>query len=312
MTATTPFYLDCDTGIDDALALTYLLNTASVELVGIGTVFGNTSAARAAQNTAALLTAAGADKIPVAVGAATPLLGPYPGGAPLVHGDNGIGDVILPAGPAPVAESAPEMIVRLAYEYPHELEIVAIGPLTNIARALEIEPDVARLVRTLTIMGGAVWAPGNVTEHAEANIANDPEAAQMVFNAGFRTVLVPLDVTMQHQFDDSDAVLLHETDSTLHIALGTMLNSYIGAYEGFDGYRRAPLHDPLAAAIATGDLRGRSRATRLNVTLHGTRRGKTTAVEGDANSISVVTSTVPTAAERIRGTIMLSASKASS
>jgi purine nucleosidase len=156
--ARTPLYLDCDTGVDDALALAYLLNTPVIDLVGVGTVSGNDTSAEAAANTTALLGMAGRPGVPAAVGANGPIAGTFSGGARHVHGHNGVGGVELPPGRNPgTEETAAEMLVRLAHEYPHTLHVLAAAPLTNIAQALQIEPDLSDLVANLTVMGGAVW-----------------------------------------------------------------------------------------------------------------------------------------------------------
>ncbi|MEA5455992.1 nucleoside hydrolase [Sinomonas sp. JGH33] len=309
MKTSVSLYLDCDTGIDDALALTYLLNTPAVDLVGIGTVSGNTSSEEAAVNTAALLALADRSEIPVAVGAHDPIAGSYRGGAPDVHGSNGVGDVALSGGAAPVAETAPHMIVRLARTHPGKLDVVAIGPLTNLAKALELDPTLPNLVSTLTIMGGAVWVPGNITAAAEANIFNDAEAARRVFRAGFRINLVPLDVTLQHRFDDGDADLLARTGSDLHIALGQMLHRYIDFYESVDFIRRAPLHDPLAAAIAAGEVTPTQiREVPLDVVLESANRGQTVPVDTPGDPlVRVIVAAQESAATVILDRIMASA-----
>jgi purine nucleosidase len=249
------FYLDCDTGIDDALALALLLATPEVDLAGIGTVSGNTAAGQAARNTLDLLALAGRDDIPVAVGSHHPLAGEFGGGAAPVHGDNGIGGIELPtAARTPIGRSAAELLVELAHAHAGELHVVATGPLTNLALALRLEPGLPGLVRDVTVMGGAVRVPGNVTAHAEANIANDPEAAAEALAAAWPVTLVPLDVTMQHRFDQADQQALRATGTPLTTALADMLTAYFDFYEGASGERRVPLHDPLAAAVATGQL----------------------------------------------------------
>jgi purine nucleosidase len=304
-----PLYLDCDTGVDDALALAYLLNDPGIDLVGIGTVSGNVASETAAANTAALLGVAGRTGVPVAVGAHDPIAGTYSGGAPHVHGHNGVGGVALPPGAAPGAESAAEMLVRLARAYPHTLRVLTTAPLTNIVEALRLEPDLPDLVANLTVMAGAVWVPGNVTPAAEANIANDAEAARIVLRAGFHTLLVPLDVTLDHHFDDADADLFSGSGSPLHAALGQMLRHYIGFYESIGSQRRAPLHDPLAAAIATGEVAVRRvRETALDVLLESEHRGQTVATdESGVPAVGVVVEADPAAADVIRERIMATA-----
>src|SRR5690625_3256494 len=122
-----------------------------------------------------------------------------------------------PGGGAPSAGSAAELLIQLSPTYEGTLDIVAIGPLTNIARALDLDPSLTERVRSLTVMGGAVWTAGNITAHAEANIANDPAAAAVVLDAGFATTLVPLDVTLDHGFTDAEAHTLQGRGDDLKI-----------------------------------------------------------------------------------------------
>jgi purine nucleosidase len=242
-------YLDCDTGIDDALAIAFLLAHDDVELAGIGTVDGNTSARQAAANTLGLLALAGRPDIPVAVGA-----GGSGDGARHVHGDNGVGGVSLPAGAEPDPRSPVELLLELARAHPGELHVLATGPCTNLAAALRAEPGLPALVASVTVMGGAVRVPGNVTDHAEANIAGDPAAAGAVFAAPWPVTLVPLDVTLSHFAAESDRDALRAGGTPLLAALADMLPAYFDFYESVRGERRIPLHDPLAAAVAVGDL----------------------------------------------------------
>ena len=251
-----PFYLDCDTGIDDALALAYLLASPRADLRGIGTVSGNVSAAVGARNTLDLLQLAGHAHIPVALGAHDPQAGSFGGGAPWVHGDNGIGGVSLEAASVSLApETAAEMLVRLAHEHPGTLRVLAIGPLTNIAEALRLEPALPALVDQITIMGGAALAPGNITPVAEANIANDPEAAADVLAAGWDVTLVPLDVTMASVLEESHRQELLAAPGPVPRALGEMLGYYFRFYEGIFGRPCSAMHDPLAAALAVGGVK---------------------------------------------------------
>ncbi|MDJ0457754.1 nucleoside hydrolase [Arthrobacter sp. NQ7] len=256
MTTPFPIYLDCDTGIDDALALAYLLASPLADVVGIGTVSGNVSAAVGARNTLDLLELAGSAHIPVALGAHHPLAGSFGGGAPWVHGDNGIGEVSLaPAEASLAGESAAEMLVRLARLYPGELRVVAIGPLTNIAEALRLEPALTSLVQSVTVMGGAALAPGNITPLAEANIHNDPEAAALVLAADWDVTLVPLDVTMASVLEETHRQELLASSSPVAQALGEMLGYYFRFYEGIYGRPCSAMHDPLAAALAVGAVK---------------------------------------------------------
>jgi len=259
-TARAPYYLDCDTGIDDALAIAYLLaaaadESAGIEIVGIGSVSGNVSAAVGALNTLDLISLSGRDDIPVAVGAHHPQGGSFRGGAPHVHGANGIGDVeIAKSASSVIDESAEELLVRLAHEHEGELRVIAIGPLTNIAAALRLEPALPGLVKELTLMGGAALVPGNITPVAEANIANDADAAAEVFAAGWFITMVPLDVTMTNVLLEHQRQTLIDSGRPVAVAVGHMLDYYFEFYVGVYGHRASALHDPLAVAVALGEV----------------------------------------------------------
>ncbi|UFU02566.1 nucleoside hydrolase [Ruania suaedae] len=278
MTDAAPLYVDCDTGIDDALALAYLLASPEADVVGIGTVSGNTSATVAADNTLALLALAGREDIPVSVGATDPLRGTFGGGAPEVHGENGIGGVDLePATASPDPRDAVELLLDLARAHPGELRILAIGPLTNLALALEREPGLPAMVRDVVVMGGAALEPGNVTAVAEANIANDPEAAAAVLSADWDVTLVPLDVTMEHTLDELGRRRLLEAPEAIARAVGETLEAYLDRYLQVYGYRACALHDPLAAALLVGTVQA-TRAPRVPVVVDagdGPGRGQT-------------------------------------
>jgi purine nucleosidase len=276
--ARAPLYLDCDTGIDDALALAYLLASPEIELVGIGTVSGNVSSIQAARNTLDLLAFADANGVPVAIGAIDPLAGTFDGGAPHVHGDNGIGGLELPLSPQlPVAESAAELLIALATAHPGELRILAIGPLTNLAEALTLLPELPNLVHSVTIMGGAALVPGNISVVAEANIGNDPEAAAAVFAAAWPITLVPLDVTLDNSLEETHRQQLLASERPVANLLGRMLEHYFDFNATFYGRQASALHDPLAAAIAVGVLTP-GLAPIVHVTVDATRgpgRGQT-------------------------------------
>ncbi|QGK70198.1 nucleoside hydrolase [Allosaccharopolyspora coralli] len=247
--------VDCDTGIDDALALLYLLHDPDVDIRAVTTVFGNTDADTAADNSLRVLELVGRQHIPVAVGARSNWRGTF-SPAPSVHGDDGLGDTGLPAPRStPISEPAAELIVRLARESPGELHLLAIGPLTNLATALLLEPKLPDLVKHVTVMGGAIHHPGNATPAAEANIHNDPEAAGMVLQAGWNVTLVPLDVTMAEVLTEEVKNRLGAADSPVATFAATILEHYLDFYEqDVFGVRRAACHDPLAAAIAVGDV----------------------------------------------------------
>jgi purine nucleosidase len=241
-------YVDCDTGIDDALALGLLLATPSVTLAGIGTVDGNTTAVQAAVNTSGLLALAGRESVPVSVGG-----GVFHGGGPEVHGSNGLGGVLLPTGPPPDPRSAPALLVSLAAAHPGSLHVLALGPCSNLAAALALSPALASQVASVTVMGGAVRVPGNMSGRAEFNIAQDPAAAAAVIGASWPVTLVPLDLTMKCRWDASAVSALRESGRPLPVALSSIVPFYYDFYAS-DGSDEIPLHDPTAAAIAVGLL----------------------------------------------------------
>ncbi|THG30935.1 nucleoside hydrolase [Naasia lichenicola] len=247
-----PVYFDCDTGIDDSMAL-LLLVSSDVDVVGIGTVSGNIDADQAARNTLDLLALAQQPDIPVAIGARAFLTTQYAGGVPHIHGRNGVGDIDLPRGGEPVEGDAADLLISLAYEYPGELEIIAVGPMTNLAIALQRDAELASLIRRVTIMGGAAMVPGNLSAAAEANIGHDPEAAQAVFHAPWPLTMVGLDVTLGHTIALEEQWRLTSSDSLCAQAIGRMLELYFDFHVEIFGERCAALHDPLAVAIATGE-----------------------------------------------------------
>lgn len=251
-----PVYLDCDTGIDDSLALALLLASPEIDLVGVGTVSGNTSAEQAASNTLDLLALADRDDVPVAIGERDWLTRAYEGGVPHIHGHNGVGDVELPHSTRePVDESAAELLIRLSHEHAGELLIVSVGPLTNLAVALATDPTLPGRIASVTTMGGAAMVPGNVTAVAEANVWNDPEAALAVVEAEWDFTLVPLDVTLENTLDETDRQRLLAAPNPVARALGEMLDLYFDFYVELYGQRSCALHDPLAAALAVGMVR---------------------------------------------------------
>ncbi len=240
--------LDIDTGIDDAIMLLYL-GRQDAEIVAIGTVHGNCTADQAAVNTLRTLELAEMSPCPVAVGARRPLAQPLSVAAH-VHGSDGLGDTGLgqPAG-HPSTEAAAAQLVRLANENPGELTVLATGPLTNLALALLLEPELPRLVRSVVVMGGAVCCPGNATPQSEANIWHDPEAADLVFQADWDLTLVGLDATMHAVLGGERLKELAAAGTASATFATSILSHYLDAYELHLGERAAAMHDPLAAAV---------------------------------------------------------------
>ncbi len=192
----TTIILDCDPGIDDALAIAFAAGSPAIELAGITTVAGNVGLAKTTANALAVASFVGAGHVPVTAGAAAPLLRPALS-APHVHGESGLGGAVLPP-PARAAEDghAIDFIVDTIAAAPGEITLVATGPLTNIALAVRREPRLAQWVRDFVIMGGSA-SRGNVNHAAEFNMWADPEAAAIVFRAGWTVRMIGLDVTLR-------------------------------------------------------------------------------------------------------------------
>src|SRR5687768_2960774 len=205
-----PTLLDLDTGIDDALALLLALRSPEIELVGITCVAGNVTLPQVVRNTLGVLEASSAPQLPVAAGAEKPLRRRLTT-ATFFHGADGIGGVPLPPTRRTVTtQSAAALICETARDHDGALTVVAVGPLTNLALALDHDPSLPRRVKRLVVMGGAALIPGNVTPAAEANFHNDPEAADAVFSAGFDLTMIGLDVTHAALFEAARYRLLRD------------------------------------------------------------------------------------------------------
>ena len=188
--------IDTDPGIDDAMAIFYALASPELEVIGLTTVFGNAHVETCTANALRILDIAGRSDIPVAQGAGRPLAMPYRGPADFVHGVNGLADVPL-AEPsrAPHALDAAHFIIEQVMAAPGQVTLVPIGPLTNIALAMLLRPDLPQHLAGMVIMGGNAFVGGNASPAAEANILNDPEAADIVFGADCPIAMCGLDVT---------------------------------------------------------------------------------------------------------------------
>lgn len=268
--------LDMDVGIDDAIAIAYLATRTDAEIVAIASVHGNVEAPLAAENALRVLETCGLDDVPVAVGAWRPLAQPLATAA-WVHGEDGLGNTWQPAPRGHVSgEHGVDQLIRLAHERPGELDLVATGPLTNLGAALVMDRELPSLIRSVVVMGGAVHGIGNASPTAEANIVHDPEAAQLVFAAGWPVTMVGLDVTMETRLEPDDLDRLGAATTPHGRLVAAILDHYVDVYARAFGRRTCPLHDPLAAGIAldpalvTGSLEAEVR-----VELLGGTRGMT-------------------------------------
>lgn len=257
MSERVPVLVDCDTGVDDAIALLYLLHRDDLDIVGITSVFGNNTAAQCALNTLRVLSLVGRTDIPVAVGAENPLVGEATYLATHVHGTDGLGDAGLPpADPSLLSDkTAVELIDELSERYAGRLRMLAVGPLTNVAHALDAIDGLERRVVDITIMGGAADAPGNQSAAAEANIIHDPEGAQRVITADWPVTLVPLDVTMTEILTEDHRARLTAAGTPVTRFVASITDFYFEHY-GRDsfGIRCSPMHDALAAGVLCGEV----------------------------------------------------------
>src|SRR5687768_1450348 len=213
--------IDTDPGVDDGMAIQLAINSPEFDIVGLTTIFGNVPVELATLNALRLVHIAG-QNIPVAMGAADPLKGSFAGGARVVHGDDGQGNTWQVKSPLkPVEQSSAEFIVHQILNSPKQITVIAIGPLTNLALALELNPAIAELVREIIIMGGNAFCPGNVTPAAEANIHSDPDAADIVLGARWPLTMVGLDVTHK--------VFMHRNVLDTIAECKTPLNTYVAS-----------------------------------------------------------------------------------
>lgn len=269
---TAPFLLDVDTGVDDALAIAYAVR-AGVYLVGISTVAGNVPVDLATENTRRVLAMVQAESIPVHRGASRPLVVSH-NDAVHVHGDNGLGGAELNPSRAPESSmNAIEAILDAAARHAGELVIVALGPLTNLAIALNLRPNLVEKVGRLVIMGGAYAVPGNVTPHAEYNVYTDPHAALQVFSAPWREIFaIGLDVTHQTVLRRDRWRRIGDAGSgSAELVRRITARSFLD--RGLDAVY---LHDPLAVAAALNPSVVAVQRHRVDVEIQGETRGKTT------------------------------------
>ena len=271
----TTIILDCDPGIDDALAIAFAAGSPAIELAGITTVAGNAGLAKTTANALAVASFVGAGHVPVTAGSATPLLRPALD-AGRVHGDSGLGGAVLPPpGRAASEGHAIDFIIGRAAAAPGEITLVATGPLTNIGLALRREPRLASWVREFVIMGGSA-SRGNVSHAAEFNIWADPEAAAIVFGAGWTVRMIGLDVTLLARA----TVAVQERMRLLGSLGSQLLLPAIAQYrDSHDTTGEPPVHDVCAiVSLADPDVFGYTPAV-VQVETHGTLTSGMTVTE---------------------------------
>lgn len=267
--------IDTDPGIDDAMAIFYAMGAPDIDLLGLTSIFGNVTVEQATRNALRLFEWGGVDA-EVAPGLSTPRALPaFPPSAE-VHGDEGFGRVAAATAKGkPLTETAPEYLVRMAREHKGELVLAPVGPLTNIAAAIDLDPDFTTNLKAMVIMGGSLRAGGNITPAAEANTYHDPHAAQVVFGAGGNIAMVGLDVTDRIQCARSEFHDLAKFSPKIGGLLSEMADFYIDFYEQIGKFYGCALHDPAAILACTNPELFTLEHVAVEVVCDGERVGET-------------------------------------
>ena len=305
MSDSVPLIVDVDTGIDDSLALLYLMASPEAELLGITCTAGNVNARQVAINNLAWLELCDYPDVEVALGAEVPVIRPLMT-TEETHGPQGIGYAELPAPTRTLSSRhATEVWIDNARRRPGEITGLVTGPLTNLALAVKLEPELPRLLRRIVVMGGAFNHPGNTTPTTEWNVAVDPDAAKIVFDAfsGLpperRPVICALDVTERIEMHPHHLAALAEASGSTPAelispddALGTRSRAsnqvvrhlsdavrfYMEFHRLYDQGFLAHMHDPFAAAVALDPSLATTKPATVDVELAGTlTRGQTVA-----------------------------------
>ena len=268
--------IDTDPGTDDAMAILLALNSPELDVQAITVVPGNVTAAQGLENALRLVSLAGRCDVPVAHGAEHPLDQKLVT-AEFWHGRNGLANIELPP-PKCTADPrfGPDLIIEMVHKHPHEITLVPIGPETNIALAVSKDPSIVPLVRDVVIMGGSI-SGGNVNASAEANIYGDPEAAQIVFNAGWPITMVGLDVGNKTLVTRAHIAQLERTHGPENDFVAGVLKFLIDLSERY-GAAGVQMYDPLAVGTAIDPAIVTTEAMRVDVETRGQfTRGETVA-----------------------------------
>ena len=240
---------DTDPGIDDACAILLALASPELSLEGLSVVHGNCSLDQGTTNALSILELANAGHIPVAKGCHLPLVQPSLL-APETHGDSGLGYAQLPEPRIkPVIQHGSDFLIDKILASPGEITLLAIAPLTNVALAIRKEPRIVEALKEIIIMGGAIRHEGNTTALAEFNTYVDPHAAQIVYQAGIPTTLVPLDVTYQCILMPGDVSRLQNFESPITTFVAEATRFYMEFHDEYQKIEGCVINDPLALAL---------------------------------------------------------------
>ncbi len=271
------FIYDTDPGVDDSMAFFLAMSSPELELVGVTTIFGNGGTQVTTDNALRLVESIERSDIPVVRGAEQPLLHPYHGHGDMVHGADGLGNSWMPSPQGkPTAGRAASFIVDTVLADPGAITLVAVGPLTNVALAVSLEPQIVSAVQEVIIMGGAANRAGNASPVAEANIHNDSAAAHIVFNAGWPVTMVGLDVTTATVMSPAFLEELGQTGNVATDFIARIVPFYLEFHQrqGVDGIY---VHDSSAIAYALDPSIFRAEPVYVDVCVSTSRlNGKTT------------------------------------
>jgi purine nucleosidase len=267
---------DTDPGTDDAMALMLALNSPELDVRAITVVPGNVTAQQGLENALKMVSLANRCDIPVAGGAQHPLFQKLIT-AEFWHGKNGLANIELPPNKCKAdGRFGPDLIIQLVHASPHEITLVPVGPLTNIAMAIQKDPSIVPLVKEVILMGGSIKG-GNVNAAAEANIYNDPEAAQIVFQAGWPLTMVGLDVGDKTLFSRKHLEQLGQTHGPVNDFIYGVTKFLVELSEKF-GDSGTPMYDPLAVGVAIDAALVTAPAMHVDVETRGEfTRGETVA-----------------------------------
>ena len=268
--------LDTDPGSDDAQALMLALNSPELDVRAITVVPGNVTLEMGVDNALRMISLANRCDIPTAAGAHGPLAQKLIT-AEMWHGKNGLANVELPPSKCKLdPRFGPDLIIELVHASPHEITLVPVGPLTNIALAIKKDPTIVPLVKEVVIMGGSI-SGGNVNGAAEANIYNDPEAAQIVFQAGWPLTMVGLEIGDKALFTRKYLDQLGQTHGPVNDFIHSVNQYLLGLAEKF-GSPGSPMYDPSAVAVVIDRTLVKTQEMHVDVETRGEfTRGETVA-----------------------------------
>jgi len=270
--------IDCDPGHDDAMAILLAHGNPEIELCAITTVAGNQTLEKTTLNARRMCSVANITGVPVAAGCDRPLLRPLVTAAE-THGESGLDGPRFAEPTTPLADvHAVDLIIDLVMGSPGEITLVPIGPLTNIAIALRKQPRLATAVREVVLMGGT-HTRGNATPAAEFNIFVDPEAAAIIFGAGWPITMIGLDLTHQALATPEVIERIGALGTPLAATTVELMHFFTSTYKAMSGFGSPPIHDPCAVARVINPALVKCVATHVTVETHGATTSGMTSVD---------------------------------